>query len=233
MLFFKFLLSFAAAAPAFRTLFKISSRTHSPSLISSLLLTKYKEIGSGTNLSKAQALALTETCSNNAVFRYVLESAQVAQTSVPASECRLNRDDYYQTVILPLSYFQASLYDDNEVDEELRQRLRSFLLEVLPGLTFSNFTDLNYELECHGDHYELTQVVLKQTVIKAALKLHVSVTPECSFSQFASHLENDYTTLVEIELPVNGSFVCTTGRTEHCSMKNAIATLLKLRSPPF
>lgn len=233
MLFFKFLLSFAAAAPAFRTLFKISSRTHSPSLISSLLLTKYKEAGSGTNLSKAQALALTESCSNNAVFRYVLESAQIAQTSVPASECRLNRDDYYQTVILPLSHFQASLYDDNEVDEELRQRLRNFLLEVLPGLTFSNFTELNYGLECYGDHYELTQVVLKQTVVKAALKLHVSVPPECSFSQFASHLENDYTTLVEIELPVNGSFVCTTGRSEHCSMKNAIATLSKLRSPPF
>lgn len=233
MLIIFFLLVLATAAPTLKTLFKISSRTHPSSLVSSLLLSKYRQIGSGTNLSKALALAASGTCSENTCFRYVLESARLAQLSVPASECRLNRDDSYQTVILPSSHIQDSFHDDNEIDLELKGKLKSYLLEVLPGLVFSDFADLDYGLQCYGDHYELTQVVLQQTVVVANLKLHVSVPTECSFSQFASHVGNEYTSLVEIELPVNGTFVCTSGRSAHCNMRNAIDTFPKLRSRPF
>lgn len=226
------LLVLSTAAPTLKTLFKISSRTHPSSLVSSLLLSKYRQIGSGTNLSKALALAASGTCSENTCFRYVLESARLAQLTVPASECRLNRDDSYQTVILPSSHIQDHFDEDDIVNLELKNKLRLYLLEVL-GLVFSDFADLDYGLQCYGDHYELTQVVLQQTIVVANLKLHVSVPTECSFSQFASHIGNEYTSLVEIELPVNGTFVCTSGRSAHCNMRNAIDTFPKLRSRPF
>lgn len=232
MLLVFFLLVLSTAAPTLKTLFKISSRTHPSSLVSSLLLSKYRQIGSGTNLSKALALAASGTCSENTSFRYTLESARLAQLTVPASECRLNRDDSYQTVILPSSQIQDIYIDDDIVNLELKNRLRLYLLEV-SGLVFSDFADLDYGLQCYGDHYELTQVVLQQTIVVANLKLHVSAPTECSFSQFASHIGNEYTSLVEIELPVNGTFVCTSGRSAHCNMRNAIDTFPKLRSRPF
>lgn len=236
MLLFFYLLTLAATAPTLNTLFKISSRTHPPSLVSSLLLSKYREVGtqSGQSLSKAQALAYSDVCAEKTCFRYVLESARVVELTHPASECRLNRDDYYQTVVTPLSQIDASLNGGKtEVEEELSEKLKLYLSTVRSEIVFSDFTDLDYDLQCYGDHYELTQVVLEQTSVIASLKLHVNVPSECSFSHFDSRLGDDYTSLVDIELPVNGSFVCSKGRSPHCSMRNAVTTLPKYRSPPF
>lgn len=241
MILFIFLFALVAAAPVappnVNTLFKISARTHPSWTVSSLLLEKYKEIGALSStpdqyLPKAQALAANDACIEKSCFRYKLESALLAESTHPASECRLNRDEYYVTIVSPLTNFHNSLHKPaNEIESGLHDNLKLYMAKVLPEIEFSDFLNLDYDFQCRGGHYELTQVVLQQTVVKASIKLQVSVPPECSFSNFDPRLGDEYTAMMETEVPVNASFVCVKGRSRDCSMRNAVSSLPKLTYP--
>ncbi|KAK8440009.1 hypothetical protein ACI3LY_003488 [Candidozyma auris] len=230
--------SFLAAAPTGRAMLKLTSKNYPPSSVSSLLLETYRDVYKGNLndvenfISRAQSMAEKSVCVEQTSFRYFLESAHLSFTSHAASECRLNRNDYYQTVTTPFPYFHSSLYDSgDQIVADLRDKIKESLTEIQSDVKFSDFSNLNYDLQCYGDHYELVQVTYEQTIVVARVMLHVRVPSECSFSSFDPRYDELFTTQMEIEVPVNGLFVCTKGRTKHCSNSKAVVSAPKFRSP--
>lgn len=228
---FVLFLIFVKASPANGPTLKVSTRTHSLPLVTNILSgildhiiansSKDTHSNSKDNHSKTRKAFLSDhDCINKSALRYTLQSASLFVESVPASECRLNNNENYQTTISPAKDFDPmeSLNITNQLYPQLAEAVKQKLNLAQVPILFTNTTDVPPDFLCTGDFYQLTQVVFRQTLLHATLQLVVLVPPHCMFTPLDSRLRDTYSTVETIDIPVNGTFECVKGRLSTCSM---------------
>lgn len=214
---------------------KISTHTHPRRLVEGLLSETLDEIQAKSRLPPEEyarhkrAFLSKDDCISKSSIKYSFMSAALFHSNYPASECRLNVDEHYITVISPAKdFFETLPHNDSELYDELFGGIKHELQEAQVPVEFEDM-EMPSRFQCAGSYYQLTQVIYRQTLVHGTLTKVVLVAPSCKLTLFDSSLKDTYTTAVTVDIPVNGTFLCSQGRLPTCSMSKATTKSPQLR----
>ncbi|RKP31885.1 hypothetical protein METBISCDRAFT_26188 [Metschnikowia bicuspidata] len=217
-----------------KPILKLSVKTHERALITSMLLDAYSEAYSlnseaFTNyITNFNSLALqytaNEYCVESSAIRYYIKSFSIDHKDYAASQCALNLNSHFSSIILPEHDFHTVVHGiADPLTEELDAKIRLYILD-LPNFDFDfeQFGDLNYGLECYSGYSELMQVMYKEKVLTVNLQVLVTVPDQCTFSALNPEFDTTYDKITHtIQIPMSGEFYCQTGPSVTCTMSMA------------
>lgn len=217
-----------------RALLKLSAKTHDKRIISNMLFDAYSKayfLNSDANpnyIHNFDSLALQyigdSYCVDHTVIKYYVRSFSVGSKEYPASQCYHNTNPRFSSIILPLPDFHESVHGSTDLlSAEIETRLERYLLELDEfELSFNDFDDLDYGLECDSGYNELMQVMYRETVLNVNLQLLVTVPEHCTFAALNPKYQTSFDGgSVSVQLPMRGDFYCQPGSTVSC--KRSIA----------
>lgn len=217
-----------------KPILKVSTRTHDTDLVTSMLYDAYSEAYRMTEdsnenyITSFSSLALQYSadkyCVENSAFRYYIKSFTVEHMEYPSSQCALNLNTKFSSIILPEPEFHKFVHGTPDLlSFELETRAQRYILELDSfDFKFNQFDDLDYDLECSSAYYELMQVMYKEKVLTVNLEVHTSVPSSCTFAK----LNPEFDTLFDkasytLHLPMTGEFFCKSGSSVSCKMSMA------------
>ena len=209
---------------------KVSAHSHSPTLIEDLLREVYHELFPLANYVP------TRSCVTGTSITYQYKSSEYIYIDHPASECRLNIDSQFLAVIKPKDSVHYQINKDNVLDLVLQEVQDAMVYRIRNSadydINFFNFDNLNYNLECAIDYYEIGQVMFREQCLKVTLEKNVQIGPECGFGSFSNN-DDDESCLKSYEyinIPINGTFYCAAGRSASCKRSTAVTKNAHLRN---
>lgn len=224
-----FLCSAHALLVAQKPIHKISTKTHAPDVVSSLLYQYYSEVYAlSDNVNKHyianfNSIALQYTsdpfCVEQSSIRYFIKSFALDHNDYPASQCSLNLSNRFASVVTPDENFHLHVHgSQDEIPGELQQKAQSYI-EDLPDIDFLfyDFSDINYDLQCLLGSHELMQVVYREKVLDVVLQVLVTVPEQCTFRTLNPEFHTQFEkSSVDVQIPVSGEFICQSGKTAYC-----------------
>lgn len=233
-----FWLLLTAAASPVMPVNKVTTRTHDRSVVSALLYDIYSMVynlnprPNPNYLVNFESLALqysgSDQCIHETAVRYYLSKLELKTKEFPASECRVNMNEQFQLAVCPQPNFHLLLRGkplllEAELNWKLQLYVEQLDNEVVKGLRFRDCENLNYDLSCAANYYELVQVMYEELVLDATLEVKALVPEKCSFELVNSKYATEFTYTKSVLIPVNGTFVCKHGRTPTCRMSTAVS----------
>lgn len=213
-----------------KPILKLSVRTHDRKLITSMLLDAYSEVYKLNSeaflnyITNYNSLALqytaNEYCLGSSAIRYYIKSFSIDHKDYAASECALNLNSHFSSIILPEHGFHTAVHEiADPLTKELDAKTRQYILDLPTfDFQFEQFDDLNYGLNCYSGYSELVQVMYKEKVLTVNFQMLVTVPDKCSFSALNPEFDTTYDKITRsIEIPMSGEFYCQTGPSVTCT----------------
>lgn len=159
-------------------------------------------------------------CIEKSRIKYYLESLSLGKDEHEASECRLNLSQRFNAIVTPEPQIHQLVHNETnrlmmELETKLVDKIKT--LPKMQSYEFYKFDDLNYGLQCSCGFQELCQVKLLENVVEAVIEKVVEVSPSCGL-QVKGRVEK-----ISMNVPLNGSFECQSGRSPTC--KRTIAKI--------
>ncbi|WPK27487.1 hypothetical protein PUMCH_004876 [Australozyma saopauloensis] len=217
-----------------KPILRLTANSHDKSIVSSILFEAYSEAyllnahAKANYITNFHSLALQYTaddyCVDKTSIRYYVKSFAVDTKSYPASQCALNLNSRFSSILLPEEDFHENVHGTTDLlTYELEMRAELYILE-LPSFSFefNDFDDLNYDLECFSEYYELMQVMYQEKVLTVNLQLQVTVPDQCTFKKLNPEFDTNFDQLFQtVQLPMSGEFFCKSGTSVSCKMSMA------------
>lgn len=160
-------------------------------------------------------------CIEKSRIKYYLKALSLGKDEHEASECRLNLSQRFHSIVTPEPQIHQLVHNEtNRLMMELETKLVS-RMKTLPNMQsyeFYNFEDLNYGLQCSCGFQELCQVKLQENVVEAVIEKVVEVSPACG-PRVKGRVER-----ILLNIPLNGTFECQSGRSPTCKRTTAKTT---------
>lgn len=159
-------------------------------------------------------------CIGNTRITYYLKSLHLIEKEYEASECRINLSNRYKSIVSPTEGIHETIHSKS--NDKISQQLEYNLVEKLQSLPqlkkidLYNFRELDYQLECLLEYQQLGQIKLKEKLIDATLEKIIEIPKDCGFNRFDDGFDGQFSELVNIFIPSNGTFVCKLGRSATC-----------------
>ncbi|QBM87967.1 hypothetical protein METSCH_B11810 [Metschnikowia aff. pulcherrima] len=218
-----------AVIVAQKPIHKVSTKTHDPKMVSTMLYEFYSEAynlrdnANQNYIANFGSIALQYTsdplCVNKSHIRYFIKSFSLVHHDYPASPCNLNLNTRFLEIVSPSADFHVSVHGTvDRLSSELLQKSQTYI-EELPDFDFKfyHFDNLNYGLQCESGYHQLMQVIYQEKVLQVNLQVLVTVPEQCTFSK----LNPEFLTVFEaskavVHIPLTGEFYCQAGKTASC-----------------
>ncbi|EAZ62880.2 predicted protein, partial [Scheffersomyces stipitis CBS 6054] len=195
---------------------RITSKNYDRHLISQALQKAYEDVFALTpnnhallHLSSNSKINTERECIEKTVISYYLRDLKFITKEFEASECRVNTNNKYKSILQPTSNIHHLFHSSSD---NIQIQLEASLMDeiqkskTLGDIEFNQFDSLDYSLECLIGFQELAQVKMEETDIQTTLEKVIQIPAACGFQKIQSSFEGIHYETVKIDLPVNGTF---------------------------
>lgn len=220
--------------------YKVTTATHDRSTVTSFLQQAYRSIlGDGNPLKASPELSLLtreRLCYEHTTILFYVKALNLVTKDDTALECRTNLNSKFSSVVRPIPNVHEQLFF---LSDALEKQLEEALIERflyyphLKNYQFSNFTGLDYDMECLAGYQELMQVRLKTQAIEAEVEQVIQVPPVCEFAMVKQNYEGESRLNLKLVLPMNSELYCRKGRTKSCNRISAEYKNSRYKVVPF
>ena len=232
------LATYALCGPTYRTTLKnyevlrVTAKSHHASVV-------YEELNSAHDaMFPLSHYTVSRQCVQDSVVTYHTKSLELVEREFAASECRLNVNENYVSVLRPTSGVHQEIQDDyvrlrnplyTEIEHTIMAKVEDHPRNL--DIDFYSFEALNYDLECPVAYFEIAQVKLSQLALEVCLEKSVKIAPSCGFKSLDPTFDGSLTAEERLYIPVNGTFHCVNGRSPTCRRSLAQASNAHYRLP--
>lgn len=160
-------------------------------------------------------------CLRETEIKYYIKNFDILERQFEASECRINLNNDYQAIISPTINYESFLPEtidpvSKHLENKFIEKLDHFQIPFLNKIDFYSFYDLNYDLQCLIDYQEIGQVKFNQKFLRVSMEEIYEIPDSCGFQNIDKEFTGKFNELVQIDIPINGTFYCKNGRSSTC-----------------
>ncbi|KAK6455516.1 uncharacterized protein RJT20DRAFT_47708 [Scheffersomyces xylosifermentans] len=213
-----------------KPILEITSRTHDRRLISQLLYKSYEEYLTLVSSNRSpmhvsnDKINSDRECIENTVIRYFLKDIKYITKQYEASECRINTNNKYKSVLQPTPNIHVLVHETSDtIQKQLETKIELELQknDKFKDTKFYNFENLDYSIECLIGYQEIAQVKMEENDIEAMIEKIVEIPDACSFQKVKHDFDGKHYETIKIDLPLNGTLYCRRGRSSTCNRANS------------
>lgn len=228
ILIFPYIVKSATVLPWYKQeqfLLKINSGNYDEHLIYKKLQQAYENMYALPNNHHAQLylgdIDKFRNCIMGTEIKYYIKSFEMVEKQFEASECRINVNPEYEVIITPSTDFEVVLHETNDViskhlENKIIEKFNRLQIPVFSSIRFYEFDDLNYDLQCLLDYQDIGQIKLVENSLRMTLQEVFEISDSCGFQKFDKEFTGEFKQIVEVDIPVNGTFTCLKGTSKTC-----------------
>lgn len=159
-------------------------------------------------------------CIEHTVIKYYIKTLEFTNKEYEASECRINMNPQYQVVITPTIDLEFLHNEPDPVIPHLQskiiEKVSTLNIPRLSNIQFYDFGYLNYDLQCNIDYQDISQIKFDELNLKVTLQQIMTIPEQCGFDRIDKDFDGEFMQMVDLEVPINGTFYCKNGRSSTC-----------------